>query len=762
MPTLRQNLAAWLALGALLMNTSTLEARPSLGGGGGVRGGGGGAHMGGGGMSRPGGGGMPHGGGAGMTRPGGGGMPNLGGGGMSRPGGGNISRPSLPQTRPSLPSVGNKPSLPNNMGSRPSLGGFQPGSKTNFPGAGTNPGLNRPNFPSVSNRPQLKPGSDLKPAVRPGTFPGSGAGGIADRPNIGKPGFPSGATTLPSNRPGFGNIGQPGKFPGKPGFGDGGFAGKDRPGTLPVNPGIGGGKDRPTPLPGPGTRPGQGGGGEQWKPDRPWIGGGGNRPGGGGGGEQWKPGGGGDRPWNGGGNRPGPGPGPHPGHDRPWIGGNPNRPIIGGGNNNNIGNNIINNNVNNINNIHNNVNVNNWNRGGWGYGGGGWGYGGNWNNGGWNNGYWHNHWNNNYVNHHYHGWYNGAWNGNWANNWYGPWALGVTAWGLSSLAGWGYGTTYYNPYYVAAATPVYNYSQPVVVQNYYTTDDSGAQIPAAPQPTAEQLQPFDQGLALFKAGDYNGALQKFDLALRDVPNDPVIHEVRALTLFALGRYQEDGAALNALLATSPGMDWTTMSGLYGDPNAYTQQLRKLEDFCRANKTDAAALFALTYQYLVIGQQETAVNLLKHIVKLQPKDMVSQRMLAALEPEQPAANVAATTSPMTETPATPVNPATPAFPANAADTPQTDLVGNWKAIAGKTTIELTITEDSQYTWQATTADQKPVKLEGQLTSAPDALILSNQAQGDMMGKVKSEGPDKFVFSIAGAPPNDPGLSFSRLK
>jgi tetratricopeptide (TPR) repeat protein len=497
-------------------------------------------------------------------------------------------------------------------------------------------------------------------------------------------------------------------LPGKPG--PGGIGGIDRPTTLPGRPGIGG--DGNIGLPG--------------KPDRPQIGGGGN--------------------WNG--NRPGyPGSGNNrPGTDRPWI---------GGGNNNNIGNNITNNNNNFINN-NNNININNWNRPGWGVGGG------NWNNG-WNNNHWNDHWHNNYVNNHYHGWYHGCWNGHYGNYWYAPWVVGVSAWGLGSLAGWGYGTSYYNPYYIAAATPVYNYSQPVVVQNYYTTDDTGAQVAAAPQATAAQLQPFDDGLAKFKAGDYLSALQKFDQALREFPKDAVVHEVRALTLFALGRYQEAGAALNALLATSPGMDWTTMSGLYGDPAAYTTQLRKLEDYCRANKDDAAALFALTYQYLVIGQQESAVTVLKHIVKMQPKDVVSARMLKSLEPDQPAADPAVVAKPAVQDPAANVQPANnPAAPANAPAAPQTDLVGSWKATAGKTTIELTITEDSQYTWAATTADQKPVKLEGQLTTSPEAMILSNAQQGDMMGKVKSLGPDKFDFTVAGTPPGEPGLSFSRLK
>jgi len=755
MSKLKQLGTTWLAIAAMLFNGSLSYAKPSLGavGGGGARPGGGMSRPGGGGgMSRPS---MPQ-----MSRPSPSmSRPSMPSGNFSRPSS-NISRPSTPNlSRPSMPTVSNKPKLPSNpsLGSRPSLGGFQPGvsAKPNFPTnkptlpGGGNIGTTRPGPGNIgATRPSLKPPGDLKPITRPGgpttlpggsgnlpsiakPFPGGtnplpgitkpgtkpslpgGPGDIATRPTLPgvtkptlpgtKPNLPGGISTLPSNRPGFGNIDRPVTLPGKPGTG-----------TLPGKPGPGD-LTRPTPLPQP-IIPG-GGDRPSLKPDRPQIGGGGN--------------------WNG--NRPGTN---RPGTDRPWI---------GGGNNNNIGNNIINNNNNFINN-NNNININNWNRPGWGVGGG------NWNNGNWNNNYWHDHWHNNYVNNHYHGWYHGCWNGHYGNYWYAPWVVGVSAWGLGSW-GWGYGTSYYNPYYIAAATPIYNYSQPVVVQNYYTTDDTGEQVAAAPQPTPAQLQPFDEGLAKFKAADYPGALVKFDQALRDIPNDPVIHEVRALTLFALGRYQEAGAALNALLATSPGMDWTTMSGLYGDPAAYTGQLRKLEDYCRANKDDAAAMFALTYHYLVIGQQESAITVLKHIVKIQPKDVVAARMLKSLEPDQPAADPAVVAKPAVQDPAGHAPPVQdPA--ANAA--PQTDLVGKWQATAGKTTITLTITEEFAYTWEAATADQKPVKLEGQITTSPEAMILSNAQQGDMMGKVKSLGPDKFDFTIAGTPPGEPGLSFSRVK
>ena len=43
-----------------------------------------------------------------------------------------------------------------------------------------------------------------------------------------------------------------------------------------------------------------------------------------------------------------------------------------------------------------------------------------------------------------------------------------------------------------------------------------------------------------------------------------------------------------------------------------------------------------------------------------------------------------------------------------------------------------------------------------------LILENKEQGSMAGRVKSNGPDKWQFAMAGGPPSDPGLSFQRVK
>ncbi len=376
--------------------------------------------------------------------------------------------------------------------------------------------------------------------------------------------------------------------------------------------------------------------------------------------------------------------------------------------------------------------------------------------GGYQGGYrggWAGNWHDNCINSRY-GWYNGCWNGGyWGSSWYQPLAWGAAGWGLASwTSGWGYGSGYYNPYYVqpAVATAVpYDYSQPIIITNYVMPDSSVTEGDAADQSTAEPTaseeatQAFDEGLALFRSGDYKAALVRFDAALVNLPGDPVVHEVRALTLFALGDYRAAAAALNAFLSSAPGMDWTTLSGLYGDVDDYKEQLATLETFTEANPNDAASHFVLAYHALVIDDKEVAINALRVVVKHQPKDSTAKRMLDALAPApvptEPAAKVSTDT-----------------------DAPVTDLVGSWQAKAGDTTIALSVTEDSTFTWKATPSGKPAVELKGQLTSTGNAISLETTDQGTMAGTVESLSPDEWTFQLSGAPASDPGLTFTRVK
>ena len=227
-----------------------------------------------------------------------------------------------------------------------------------------------------------------------------------------------------------------------------------------------------------------------------------------------------------------------------------------------------------------------------------------------------------------------------------------------------------------------------------------------------------------------------------------MHEVSALCLFALGDYTGAAAVLNNLLAVAPGMDWTTLSGLYGDVDQYTAQLRALEARCKQQPADAAAHFVLAYHYLVAGHGDAAANELKQVVALQPRDQVAQRMLAALTPPDEAMPA-------------PPQPVPPADVPPAPAEPSTDLVGAWRAERNGDVFELSIDENSQFTWKAVPKGQPPVTLAGTMAATGNAILLQSSEQGTMTAQVKSGGADKFQFIAAGSPPDDPGLSFQRV-
>jgi tetratricopeptide (TPR) repeat protein len=247
-------------------------------------------------------------------------------------------------------------------------------------------------------------------------------------------------------------------------------------------------------------------------------------------------------------------------------------------------------------------------------------------------------------------------------------------------------------------------------------------------------------------------LEQIDASLKLLPGDPVLHEVRALTLFALGNYTGAAAALNSLLSTSPGMDWTTLSGLYGNVDDYVAQVEKLQQHVQKNPNDAGAAFVMAYHYLVLGEQDDAIAMLQSVVENQPKDVVAKRMLDTLTAE--AASKSAAANDATAATKGEVKP--------AGNEPETDLVGKWKATAGETTIELTIADDFKFTWRATQPDEQPVELTGELIVGSDGIVLQTEEQGAMAGKVVSKGADGWQFNLQGAPSSDPGLTFARVE
>jgi hypothetical protein len=407
--------------------------------------------------------------------------------------------------------------------------------------------------------------------------------------------------------------------------------------------------------------------------------------------------------------------------NRPGVGGNPNfggsRPIIPGTNRGIITN-------------------TGGNRGNNGNGYGGWGG------------------NNPYMGYH-RGWVNGHWHGHHGNwNWWsfasGLYIGELLAWGLGpSVYTWGY-SPYYNPYFDGSAVGNQAVVDPSLAFDYAAPIDSSAPPPDT-QVAEVAVDSFDAGREAFKEGDSARALKLSDKALAKLPNDPTLHQFRALIFFAQGKYELAAATLYSVLAVGPGWDWTTMIDLYPDVEVYTEQIRALEAYRKAHPDSAAARFVLAYHYITQGHMDNAVTELKHVVKLQPKDTVSVGLLKQLESSEAAADA----PPQAATP-----PAHPTAPPADADANVGKLAGTWKASPIKdTTIMLAILENGRFTWTVTIRG-KTNKLEGASTDHNGVLTLVASNTEPFVGEVTWQPDGSFKFKLVGGPPDDPGLTFRK--
>jgi tetratricopeptide (TPR) repeat protein len=321
-------------------------------------------------------------------------------------------------------------------------------------------------------------------------------------------------------------------------------------------------------------------------------------------------------------------------------------------------------------------------------------------------------------------------------------AWGLTSWGAGSLY---YDTGYYdyaNPYYdasTAAEYPAINYSQPIDTTTALPEADSSAATGAASE--------SDQARNSFYSGDYARALSLLDAALSKTPSDVVLHEFRALCLFALHRYKEAAGTLYAVLSVGPGWDWTTMSGLYPNVDVYTEQLRSLEDYVRQNPDSPDGHFVLAYHYMTAGHQDAAARQLKQVIRLARNDQLSRQLLAMVAPSESSSPDTTTAAPST----TETEP---------KRTPPSDVVGNWKAPAmGGGTVDLSLGKDDRFTWKIARPN-KAQSFDGKYDLSGTTLVLEYSNGGTMVGRVNAEGQDRFSFKMVGGPPNDPGLIFSK--
>jgi tetratricopeptide (TPR) repeat protein len=357
----------------------------------------------------------------------------------------------------------------------------------------------------------------------------------------------------------------------------------------------------------------------------------------------------------------------------------------------------------------------------------------------------------NWFDDHY-GWY-GGWYAGYAPGYWGRWdylwdnypvaaAVGLTWWGVNSL-GYQFGySDYSNPYYTESM-PAY-YSEPVLtvpIEPAAQAAPAQAASGLPPGVSAEAVAKFDEARAAFLEGRYDEALKLTDAALVRMPRDAVLHEFRAVVLFALQRYPEAAAVIHSVLDVGPGWDWKTLSGLYPSVEAYTEHLRALETAQDKDPKSAALLFLLGYHYLTCGHEESALRRFKMAAELRPDDAVVAALVATLTPRD-------------------AQPSKPAAAAAPKAVPTDAVVGAWTA-TGKGTAKyaMALNKDGTFTWDFTRGARKQ-SAKGVYTLEGNVLAMEPDTGGVLLAELTAKGQDGLNFKMVGGQKDDPGLDFRR--
>jgi len=224
--------------------------------------------------------------------------------------------------------------------------------------------------------------------------------------------------------------------------------------------------------------------------------------------------------------------------------------------------------------------------------------------------------------------------------------LGFGGWWYDDFLG-DYGYPYWETYYADYA-PVGQYL-PSVFRAVESSESSESPIEVLPPGTSELPAPsvstapprptldlngdaakyLADARQAFKSGDFAKALRSANHAAVESPHDARIHEFMSLALFAQNDYRGAALEAHAALALGPVSNWETLSSFYPDDAVYTAQLRKFEDFVRANESAPEGHFLAAYHYLMTGFNDAARQQLSKAIQLAPKDEVAQQLWQTL-------------------------------------------------------------------------------------------------------------------------------------
>jgi tetratricopeptide (TPR) repeat protein len=323
-----------------------------------------------------------------------------------------------------------------------------------------------------------------------------------------------------------------------------------------------------------------------------------------------------------------------------------------------------------------------------------------------------------------------------------PWWYGGFPFWYSDLAG----ADYSNPYYDMNPADYGNYNYGAPIQ----------QVSSEASP--EEDPSFAAARDAFSAGNYQQALASINQAVAANPQNQDVHEFHALVLFALGDYQRAAAVAHDVLNAGPGWDWTILQSFYPSVEVYTQQLRALEHYVSEHSDQAAPRFLLGDQYLMLGHWDAADRQFAHVTQLEPRDRLSQNILAGLNRAlgKGAASTAAATANSEKGEVTPTSGAGE----KPAPLSEQGLAGSWTSRpTPSVTIQLALRPDHTFTW-AVNQNGQTQTFTGQYQLQGDDLVLTREDGQKMDGTLTQQESGAFHFQLKNTGPNDPGLEFAK--
>jgi len=327
--------------------------------------------------------------------------------------------------------------------------------------------------------------------------------------------------------------------------------------------------------------------------------------------------------------------------------------------------------------------------------------------------------------------------------------------------------TYCNPYCVANVTSVYDYNQPLEAAG---EDQQLSEIAS---------NYFAEAREAFYAGDLKTAMEKIELAIKEMPSNSDLHQFRSLVLFSMKQYGQAAASAHVALTAGPGWNWDTLKSLYPSADIYTARLRALEETRDQNKQDPAIRFLLAYHYLMLNHIESAAKELTQVVALEPRDELAAKMLGTItgqevETQQPAQYQQPTEQPQTnvETNSSGLGALSNAGNAGPASTDpvqqpqeaklpeQAKIVGEFRASPAEgIEFQFVLNADKTFVWTFQSKDETS-SFEGTYTVSGNELTLVRKKDGDKLVGIMTPTEKGFDFKIQGGDPQDPGLKFTK--